>query len=230
MAAKKKAKARTPLTRERVLKVALGMVDRGGLDALSMRKLASKLGVEAMSLYHHVANKDDLHDGLVELVLAEIELPPPGTPWREAMRQRARSARQVFLKHPGAAVLVESCVTMTPTRLRYADGVIGLLMGDGFSVEHAYRVFLMLDSYIYGFTLQELSWPRPTKPDEIPIAPTFSPTDYPHFSAVIENVMAKVGATGLLPSYDTEFEFGLELLLDAIEQLRARATGSVRRT
>lgn len=215
-----KARARTPLTRERVIEAALALVDAGGIDALSMRTLASKLGVEAMSLYRHVAGKEDLLLGVADLVLSEIEVPPPGTPWREAMRRRALSAREVFLRHPSGALVVESCATMTPARLRYSDAIMGLLLADGFDTTLAYRAFLLLDSYVYGFTMQELSWPRPTSPEEVPAQIDVPADRYPHFAAVMGAVMSNVSA-GLLPSYAEEFRFGLELVLDALERQRA---------
>lgn len=226
MPTKKPAKPRTrpPLSRERVLKVALSMVDRTGIESLSMRKVAGKLGVEAMSLYHHVASKDDLMEGLVGLVLDEISVPPTGTPWRDAMRSRALSARAVFLRHPAAAVLVQSCATMTESRLRYSDAVVGLLMADGFTVAQAYRAFLLLDSYVYGFTLQELSWPRPEgtrAADDAALVPRVAVAAFPHFAQVMGHVMGEVGRLGLVPAYDAEFEFGLDLILDSVARLRA---------
>lgn len=219
-----KPRTRSPLSRERVLKVALSMMDRTGIESLSMRKVAGKLGVEAMSLYHHVASKDDLMEGLVGLVLDEISVPPTGTPWRDAMRSRALSARAVFLRHPAAAVLVESCATMTESRLRYSDAVVGLLMADGFTVAQAYRAFLLLDSYVYGFTLQELSWPRPENTravDDAALVPRVSFAAFPHFAQVMGHVLGEVGRLGLVPAYHAEFEFGLDLVLDSLERLRA---------
>ncbi len=220
-----KAQTRTPLTRQRILKTALALVDRSGVDALSMRNVAAKLGVEAMSLYNHVASKDALVEGLVELVLEEIEVPPPGTPWREAMRARALSARAVFLRHPAAVLLVESCATMTPSRLRYADGVVGLMLAAGFTVPQAYRAFLTLDSYLYGFALQELTWPRPknSRPeDDAATVPTVPLGAFPHFSKVMGHVMGEVGRLGFLAAYDAEFEFGLDLILDSLAHLQPK--------
>jgi AcrR family transcriptional regulator len=207
-----------------VLKAALAMVDREGLDSLSMRKVAGKLGVEAMSLYNHVASKEDLVEALVALVIDEIEVPPAGTPWRDAMRARALSTRAVFLRHPTARVLMDSCTTMTESRLRYSDAVVGLLMADGFTVAQAYRAFLTLDSYIYGFTLQELSWPHPedSRPaDDAATVPQLSVAAFPRFAQVMGHVMGEVGRLGLVAAYKAEFEFGLDLILDSLERLRA---------
>lgn len=228
MAARKPAKkkvsrtrARPALTRERVLRAALSLADRGGVEALSMRSVAAALGVEAMSLYNHVEGKDDLMMGVADLVLSEIEIPPPGTPWRQAMRQRALSARDVFVAHPSSAIIVESCTTMTPARLAYSDAIAGLLMADGFSPKLAYRAFLLLDSYLYGFTMQELSWPHPASPADEPAAVEVPADRFPHFARLMREVMSTVGAAGLVKSYADEFVFGLELLLDALEGQRA---------
>lgn len=217
----RKSRARAPLSRERVLEAALAIVDAEGVAALSMRTVAAKLGVEAMSLYRHVQDKGDLLLGVADLVLSEVEVPPPGTRWREAMRRRALSAREVFLRHPSSALVVESCATMTPSRLRYSDAIMGLLMADGFDATLAYRAFLLLDSYVYGFTMQELSWPRPTGPQLVPAQVPVSPEQFPHFAKVLSSVMSKVGARGLVQSYADEFRFGLELVLDALERQRA---------
>ena len=218
MATKKtmRTRARIPLTRDRVVQAALLLADKDGVAALSMRLVAAKLGVEAMSLYRHVSGKDDLLLAVADLVVSEIEVPSSGTPWREAMRRRAHSAREVFLRHPSAALVVESCSTMTPSRLAYADRIMGLLMADGFGSTLAYRAFLLLDSYVYGFTMQELSWPRPVSPHIVPAQVEVSPDRFPHFAAVMGDVMSKVGAVGLAQSYADEFSFGLELVLHAL--------------
>lgn len=219
-AAKTATRRRAPLSRERVIEAALALVDEGGVEALSMRTVAAALGVEAMSLYRHVTGKDDLFLGIADRVLSEVEVPPPGTPWREAMRRRALSAREVFLRHPSASIVVESCATMTPSRLGYADAITGLLLADGFDATLAYRAFLLIDSYVYGFVMQELSWPRPASPSEIPAQPAVPPERFPHFAAVMGAVMSKVGQRGLVESYADEFRFGLELVLDALGRAR----------
>lgn len=216
---------RPPLTRDRVLDAALALVDAGGERALSMRAVAAALGVEAMSLYRYVADKEDLLLGVADRVIAEIELPPPGTPWREAMRRRAWSARAVFLRHPSAALLVESCATMTPARLGYADAVVGRLMADGFDATLAYRAFLLLDAYVYGFVMQELAWPRPTDAGGVPTPVAVAPDRFPSFAAVMTEVMGRVGERGLAAAYAEEFGFGLELVLDALERRRDAARG-----
>lgn len=213
---------RSKLSRERVLEAALALLDQGGVEALSMRNVAAKLGVEAMSLYRHVENKDDLFAGVADLVLSEVQVPEPGTPWREAMRRRAHSARGVFLRHPSAAIVVESCVRMTPQKLRYANAIIGLLMADGFDATAAYRAFLLLDSYVYGFSMQELSWPRADTPDAPPLRIEAPLEHYPYFAAAMAEAMPKVVEHGYEAAYAEEFCFGLALVLDSLERLRAR--------
>lgn len=221
-----KVKSRAPLSRERVLEAALAMVDRSGIDALSMRAVAAELGVEAMSLYRHVASKEALVEGIVARILDEIEVPPAGTRWREAMTRRATSTRAVFLRHPAASILVESCATMTPSRLAYSDAVVGLLLADGFTASQAYKAFLTIDSYVFGFVLQELSWPHPADgeaPADDAASPAVPPSRYPHFARVMASVMEEVGRLGLVAAYESEFMAGLELVLDGIERLqRAR--------
>lgn len=212
---------RPALTRERIVSAALALVDRAGTDALSMRAVAAELGVEAMSLYRHVASKEALVEGMVARILDQIEVPPPGTPWREAMTRRARSTRLVFLEHPAATLLVQSCATMTPSRLAYADAVTGLLLADGFTPSQAYKAFLTLDSYVFGFLVQELSWPHPggAEPAEV-TPPEVPPVAFPHFARVMASVMEEVGRLGLVAAYEAEFVFGLELVLHGLARLR----------
>ena len=148
---------RLPLSRERVLHAALGLADKNGIESLTMRELGQRLGVEAMSLYNHVDNKDDILDGLLDLVVAEIDLPSGDVDWREAMRRRAVSAREVFARHPWASALIDSRETSGLGRIRYFDWVIGTLRRAGFSVELAIHAFSAIDSYVYGFGRQQLN-------------------------------------------------------------------------
>ena len=209
------AESRTALTRERVLNAALALADRDGVDALSMRGLARQLGAGAMSLYHHVANKDELLDGMVDLVFAEIALPSPETDWRTAMRERAISAREVLTRHPWAISLMESRTYPGPANMRHREAVTASLRRGGFSIEMATHANWILDSYIYGFALQEASLPFDTSADLADMAeevflPQLDPDKYPYFSE---------SATELLRlGYDPadEFEFGLDLILDAL--------------
>jgi AcrR family transcriptional regulator len=210
---------RIPLSRERVLRTAIELADADGLESLSMRKLGRALGVEAMSLYNHVANKEDLLDGLADIIVGEIELPSSGEDWRSAMRRRAISARRVLTRHPWANGLLESRVNPSPTRLRYPDAVLGCLRDAGFSIEMAIHAFFALDSYIYGFVIQEKNLPSGT-PDELAgigemMLRTVPASEYPHLNEILADHVLKKGF-----DYEVEFEFGLDLLLDGLEQAR----------
>lgn len=208
--------ARTPLTRERVLRAAMDLADREGLPALSMRKLAQSVGVEAMSLYNHVSNKDDLLDGLVEEVVAEIEPPAIGGDWKQALRARSHSAHAALLRHPWACGLIGSRINVGPAMLRYVDATLGCLHAAGFTYPQADRAWNALDSHLYGFTLQELSFPL--EPGEYASAATeFLPLipveTHPHMHALSHQVIDGTHS-GL-----ADFDFGLDLLLDGLERL-----------
>ena len=207
------------LSRDRVLRAAVALADTGGIESLSMRKLGGELGVEAMSLYNHVANKVDLLDGMIDAVFAEIDLPPEGTDWRTAMRRRAISVRAVLARHPWAIGLMESRTTPGPATLRHHDAVLGTLRGAGFSIELAAHAYSALDSYLYGFALQEPSLPFQSPEETAKVAQMimarFSSGQYPHLTEMtVEHV--------LQPGYDygDEFEFGLDLILDGLERAR----------
>jgi AcrR family transcriptional regulator len=149
--------SRAPLSRERVLRAAIALADEEGLDSLTMRELGLRLGVEAMSLYNHVTNKDDILDGMVDLVVGEIALPPGSAGWKQSMRQRAISARAAFALHPWASALIDSRQSSGPARLHYLDWVVGTLRRAGFPLEMTARAFSLVDSYIYGFGRQQLN-------------------------------------------------------------------------
>lgn len=209
------ARRRPVLTRERVLRAAIGLADRGGIESLTMRKLGQRLGVEAMSLYNHVRNKEDMLDGMVDVVFSEIELPPAGPDWRAAMRKRAISLHQVLLRHPWANGLMESRTTPGPANLRHHDAVLSSLRGAGFSVEMAAHAYSILDSYIYGFTLTETTLPF-RKPGEVAevavtIMEGFRAGEYPYLAEMAVDRAMKPGY-----SYGVEFEYGLDLILDGI--------------
>jgi AcrR family transcriptional regulator len=213
------AEPRVPLSRERVLRAAVALADDSGLESLTMRKLGEVVRVEAMSLYNHVANKGDLLDGMVDLVFSEIHLPSAGVDWKTAMRQRAISAREVLSRHPWGIGLMESRSTPGPATLRHHDAVLGSLRQGGFSIEMAAHAFSALDSYIYGFALQEASLPFDTAEETAEVAQMILkqlPADeYPYLTELtIEHV--------LQPGYDygDEFEFGLDLILDGLERAR----------
>ena len=208
---------RLPLSRERILRAATALADAGGIESLTMRRLGEELGVEAMSLYKHVANKDDLLDGMTDAVFAEIGLPDGASGWRTAMRERAISVRAVLARHPWATSLMQSRTSPGPATMRHHDTVIGTLRGAGFSVALAAHAFSALDSYIYGFALQQRSLPFETGEQAAEIADAilarFPADDYPHLAELtIQHV--------LQPGYDygDEFEFGLALILDGLER------------
>jgi AcrR family transcriptional regulator len=213
------AKPRTPLSKERVLRAAIDLADKGGFASLSMRKLAQALGVEAMSLYNHVANKDDILDGVVDVIFGEIGLPPTEADWRMSMRQRAVSAREVLSRHPWAIGLMESRSKPGRATLQHHDAVIGALRKGGFSIPMAAHAYSVLDGYIYGFALTHTSLPFETSDETVELAQDiigrFSAHEYPHLTELtVEHV--------LQPGYDyvKEFEFGLDLILDGLERLR----------
>ncbi len=210
--------ARTPLTRERIVAAAATVADAGGLTKVSMRTVARELGVEAMSLYHHLRGKDDLLDGLAEFAYARIDLPEPEAPWREAMADRARSARGVLFRHPWALGLIESRRSPGPAALNHHNRVLGCLRGNGFSVALAAHAFSVLDSYIYGFVLTELNLPfeQDETAEDFLSGLAVAADEYPH---LIE--MAMVQVIGQDYAYANEFEYGLELILDSLERRHA---------
>lgn len=211
---------RSQLSTGRVLRAAVALADDGGIDSLSMRRLGQALGVEAMSLYNHVANKDEILDGIGDLVVSEIEIPAPDLDWKIAMRRRAISARGVFLRHPWVTSLIESQINMSPERLRYFDATIGSLRRGGFTIGLAYNAFLTLDSYIYGFIHHEVSWQHaPDEREELvaDLEPQVSAQDYPHVAEIMQFVL-ELSQTSRQPSYRSEFEFGLDLILDGLER------------
>ncbi len=212
------AQFRAPLSRERVLQAAMNLADERGIESLSMRELGRRLGVEAMSLYNHVANKDDLLDGMVDLVVSEIDLPSDTVDWKEAMRVRAISAQSVFSRHPWASGLIDSRESSGPARLRYFDWVVGTLRRAGFTIEMAARAFSVLDSYIYGFGRQQLNMSAggDTKPEEIGEAflRAIPADEYPYLrEMVVEYAMNSVH------DESADFEFGLNLILDGLQRL-----------
>ncbi len=196
---------------------------RTGIESLTMRELGLRLGVEAMSLYNHVANKDDILDGMVDLVVSEIDLPSDAVDWKEAMRRRAISAQAVFSRHPWASSLIDSRESSGPARLRYFDWVLGTLRRAGFSLEMAVRAFSLLDSYIYGFGRQQLNMSAggDITPEEMAEAflRAIPDDEYPHLREMVVEYAMTAG-------YDesADFEFGLDLILDGLQRLLDRAT------
>ncbi|QOR69344.1 TetR/AcrR family transcriptional regulator [Ruania alkalisoli] len=210
---------RPALTRERIVAAAVAVADEGGLTAASMRNVGKQLGVEAMSLYHHVASKSALLDALADWIFAQIELPEPGTPWRPAMQARAASARSVLAAHPWALGLIESRPDPGPALLTHHNAVLGCLRGNGFTVALALQAFSAIDSYVYGFVLTELNLPFQTFQGAWDVAISMDPpaAEYPHLTEVMSTVVS--GAY----TYTAEFDNGLELILDGLERRLAEA-------
>jgi AcrR family transcriptional regulator len=214
---------RIPLTRDLVLQAAVALADESGSESLSMRKLGEAVGVEAMSLYHHVANKEDLLDGMIDMVFAEIDLPSRDQDWKTATRRRAVSARQVLSRHGWAIGFMESRSSPGPATLRHHDAVLGCLRDAGFSIELAAHAFSVLDSYIYGFALQERSLPFHTPEETAELAQDilagFPPDTYPHLAELTTQHV-------LRPGYDhgNEFDYGLDLILDGLQRTSDQTT------
>jgi AcrR family transcriptional regulator len=205
-----------------VLRAAVDLADKGGVESLSMRKLAQALGVEAMSLYRHVRNKGDIVDGIVDLVFGEFGLPLRGVYWKTAMRQRAITAREVLARHPWSIGLLESRSQPGPATLRHHDAVLGCLREAGFSIAMAAHAYSAMDSYIYGFALQQASLAFKSSDEVADVADSvlgqFPAGVYPHLTEIIVQ-------HALQPGYDfaDEFEFGLDLILDGLERARDTA-------
>jgi AcrR family transcriptional regulator len=213
----RRSQRRIPLTRDRVLGTALKIADQGGLEALSMRKLGQALGVEAMALYYHFANKERVLDGIVDLVFGEIDLPVIGADWKAAMRRRAISVRDALLRHRWAIGLMESRTNPGPATLRHHDAVIGCLRAAGFDMAMAAHAYSLLDSYIYGFALTKMNLPFDTG-EEVPemaqsMLEPFPENEYPNLVEFITEVAMKPGY-----DYANEFEYGLDVILDGLER------------
>jgi AcrR family transcriptional regulator len=206
---------RARLSRERVLRGALAVADAGGLGALTIRTLATELGVKPMSVYYHVANKDEILDGLVDIVFGEIELPQPGRDWRTELTRRADSAREVLGRHRWAIGLLESRTRPGPATLRHHDAVIATFRAAGFSPALTAHAYALIDSYVYGFALQEASLPfdGPESVGDVagPIMELMQAGEYPHLVEMASSYY-------LRPGYDfgDEFRFGLDLIFDGL--------------
>ena len=211
---------RTPLTRDRVLGVAVALADRDGIEGLSMRKLGQELGVDAMALYRHVRSKDDLLDGIVEVVVGEIERIEPDGPWKPALREQAMAARRVMLRHPWTRLVIEERGAPGPAIVGYVDGILAILLDGGFTLDLAHHTLHVLGSRIFGFS-QDLF------DDSGKVVPS------PEAAAALMLAMAKnprvaelagsVSHEGVLGACDDDFEyaFGLDLILDGLERRQA---------
>ena len=221
---------RAPLSKARVLATAIALAQREGLEALTMRRLADELGVGAMTLYHYVPNKEKLLDGMVDIVFGEIELPTADVDWRTAMRRRAVSTREALNRHRWAVGLMESRTTPGPASLRLHNAVLGSLREAGFSIELTIQAYSVQDAYIYGFALQEKSVPFETAEESAAVAEEQYreyaeladerqlgelAQAFPYLAEVVAGHVAKVGY-----DFASAFEYGLDLILDALEQRR----------
>ena len=207
-----------PLTREAVVHAAVALADMWGVESLTIRKLAHELGAAPMALYRHIANKDELLDGMVDVVFGEIEVPTDAENWKRVLRQRGISARKALLRHPWAIGLMESRLSPGSASLKHHNAVLGTLRDAGFSFKAAVHAYSVLDSYMYGFALQEKSLPFETPEESAEVAKATVGSyagEYPYLAEVV----TEFGKSGY--DYAEEFESGLDLILDGIERLRS---------
>ena len=217
---------RIPLTRERVLRAAIGLADEGGIESLSMRKLGQELGVEAMSLYNHVANKEDILDGMVDAVVSEIDLSPGGTDWKSQLRHRVLSAREVMMSHQWAPGVIETRKTISVPMLKYMDSVLGIVVDGGFSIDLAHHAMHTLGSRLLGFA-QELyddSEELDASPEIAALMLQQMTAEYPNISALVAQITHdedSIIGTGC--DDQVEFVFALDLILDGLERIKDTA-------
>ena len=227
VASQKSKSMRKPLSRERVLETAVALADQRGAEALTMRKLAAELGVEAMSLYNHVENKNDLLDGMINLVFGEIEVPAPSGDWKSELRTRATSTRNALNRHLWALGAMEGRTDIGPEKMRVHEGVLACLRGAGFTVEMTIHAYSVQDAYIYGFVLQEADMSSETPEDFAKEAKRQMKeyesihSDFPNLVEVVGGYVAEHGY-----DYDTEFMFGLDVILDGLERLLPAGAGA----
>jgi AcrR family transcriptional regulator len=218
-------KPRVPLSKERVLDAAVALAQREGLESLTMRRLADELGVGVMSLYYYVPNKDELITGMVDVVFSEIELPSTDIDWRTAMRRRAISTRDVLNRHRWAVGLMESRARPGPASARVHNAVLGYLREGGFSIELTIQAYSVLDAYIYGFALQEKTVPFDSAEEAAAVAEEQQlaalADEFPYLAEVVAGHVAEVGY-----DFGQSFEYGLDLILDALEQRREADVGN----
>jgi AcrR family transcriptional regulator len=211
--------ARTPLTRDRVLRTAMDLADRGGIEALSMRKLGQELGVDAMALYRHVRNKDDLLDGIVEVIVAEIDRPTTTENWKSALREQSMAARRVMLRHPWARRVLEERPKGGPVFLAYIESVLATMRDGGFSIELAHHTLHVLGSRIFGFNQDLFEDKAQAVPSPEEVAGLMRAlAGYPRVIEMAQSV-SHDGVLGACDD-DVEFAFGLDLILDGLERVR----------
>ncbi|HEX6678374.1 MAG TPA: TetR/AcrR family transcriptional regulator C-terminal domain-containing protein [Actinomycetes bacterium] len=215
------AQPRVPLSKERVLRAAVAVADEGGVDALSMRKIAQELGVVPMALYKHVANKDELLDGMVDVVVGEIDPPAGGTDWKTAIRQRVLSARDALLRHPWASQVIESRTSATPAVLAYMDSMIGIFRAGGFSIDLTHHAMHAMGSRLLGFTQELFDDTADVSPEAAAAMLREFAGRYPSITEIVTAIThddASVVGQGCDDQF--EFEFALDLMLDGLERLR----------
>ena len=218
------ARPRLPLSRDRVLRAAVALADQGGVDALSMRKLAQELGVVPMALYKHVASKDELLDGMIDVVVGEIDPPAAGTDWKTAMRRRVLSARAALLRHPWASRVIESRTTPTPTVLSYMDSMIGILRAGGFSIDLTHHAVHAMGSRLLGFTQELYDDSMDLDPEATAAMAQQMAGRYPHIAELVMAITHDpTSVVGRGCDDQFEFEFALDLMLDGLERLRDTA-------
>jgi AcrR family transcriptional regulator len=226
---KQRTEPRVPLSRQRVLRAAVAIADEGGIQALTMRRLAEEVGAEAMSLYYHVANKDEVLDGVVEMIVEEIndavdrlDMPSAGADWKKAVRARILAAREVLLRHPWAPHLFETRAAMSPAVVRYHDVLVGLMRDGGFSFDLCHHALHALGSRAMGFT-QELFDPGDGAVDPGAMSAELA-DQFPNLAAMLADVVHDDPESTLGWCDDqTEFEFGLDVILDGLDRLRETA-------
>ena len=206
---------RTPLSKERVLRAAIDLADEGGIESLSMRKLAQAVGLKPMSLYHYAANKDDILDGILDMVVGEMELPGEGGDWKQATRRSVISGHEVLLRHPWACTLIMSPGRVRPARLRYMESLLGRLREAGFSAEMTHHAYHALDSHIIGFTLWVVGYSTAMKgfPNLAAASLRDLLGEYPYLTEHAVQHMRKRS-----PDDEGEFAFGLDLILNSLER------------
>jgi AcrR family transcriptional regulator len=228
MAQQIEAPRRAPLSRDRVLRAAVALADDSGIESLSMRKLAEELGVVPMALYKHVAKKEELLDGMIDLVVGEIDPPVRGPDWKSAVRQRILSARRALLRHPWASRVLESRTNPTPVLLEYMDSMIGIFRAGGFSVDLTHHVMHTIGSRLLGFTQELFDDSRSVDPEMQAIMLREMARKYPYV-AEIAGAASHEGESVVGQGCDDqfEFEFALDLLLDGFERLRQQEWTSI---
>ncbi len=220
------APARTPLTRDRILEAAIGLADRDGIETLTIRRLATELDVKPMTLYHHVDGKEAVLDGMIDLVFTEIDLPDDDLTWRAAVRARCMSARTVLVGHPWSVPLMESRRSPGPATLRHHEAMLTRFLDAGMSLQLTAHAYAVIDSYVYGFAIQEANVPvqGAAGQEDVTreIAAQISPEEYPHLVRFAAEHVMRPGYR-----FGDSFEYGLDLLLDGLDAAaRAEAEAS----